>query len=135
MGKSIFIVTSGEYSDYSIRAVFLNKKQAMAFADSMRKGEYEYYADSVRIEEWEDGGSRRYKIWCARSKPQSVEVEDVGGKDSVETPNVVVKVDYYNECKRLEVDVEAPDEKHAIKIAADKFRQFVAENSPWVTHE
>lgn len=46
------IVTSGCYSDYSIRAVFSTKERAQAFIDELKE-KYDYRARDADIEEWE----------------------------------------------------------------------------------
>lgn len=48
----VFIVTSGEYSDYGIRAVFSTEAGAKEYANAMRSQE-DAYVGSVDIEEWD----------------------------------------------------------------------------------
>ena len=52
----IYVVTSGEYSDYGIRAVFTDKNAAEKYVEQLNtplhEGEYMSEYDVARIEEW-----------------------------------------------------------------------------------
>ena len=50
----IYIVTSGEYSDYGIAGVFLRREKAEAFVRFRNKTASSY--EQTEIEEWEDSG-------------------------------------------------------------------------------
>lgn len=55
---TIYVVTSGEYSDYHIDAVFTDRRQAELYcaATDSRRAEWDY--DSCSIEEYETDGAR-----------------------------------------------------------------------------
>lgn len=69
----VFIVTSGEYSDYGITGVFLNKKDAEKCCRIMQ-GRYDEY----RIEEWPLRVAQpRYYTWFCRIKKDTGEIVSV----------------------------------------------------------
>lgn len=49
---TIYVVTSGQYSDYGIDAVFLDKRKAAIYLAAHEDYE-DYFSDTLRIEEWE----------------------------------------------------------------------------------
>lgn len=49
----VYLVTSGEYSDYSINGIFSTRTLAHAFIEEMNKEEIRVLTDDENIEEWE----------------------------------------------------------------------------------
>jgi hypothetical protein len=68
--NKIYIVTSGQYSDYGIDAVFSEKSLAKKYIDSFKKDDY---GDRMEIEEWDlDKNSDQLK---AGRKPFHVQIK------------------------------------------------------------
>lgn len=68
--SKVFIVTSGEYSDYGITAVFLNIKDAEECC-SLMSGKYDHY----RVEEWPLYTVHpRYYTWFCRINKTTGEI-------------------------------------------------------------
>ena len=124
----VYIVTSGDYSDYGIDAVFTNKKTAEVFAGKIN-GE---------VEIWETSPSNlidkltHNKIFCVRMNKEGntdlVMEEDFGSyeiKNAIEKKTEIFKaVDGY--C--MITYMFAKDEKHAVKIANERRIQLIANN-------
>ena len=54
MGKKIYIVTAGEYSDYGIVEVFENEQKAVMFAKAYNNGDYIYGNAQIEVYETHD---------------------------------------------------------------------------------
>jgi hypothetical protein len=117
-----YVVTSGNYSDYSIHAVLL----VAYLADGLGGA-----GGEACIEEFETDTPVPDKPgWKCRS---GVGVEVAWVYRTSVRPGAA---DWTSEVRRLlnawgcggvmEVNVLADDKEHAIKIAADKFREFIA---------
>ena len=50
---TVYVVTSGEYSDYSIRAIFTTRERAEAFCDEYNVAVRGDYGSKAEIEVWE----------------------------------------------------------------------------------
>jgi hypothetical protein len=64
-GKKVYIVTSGCYSDYGIRAVSLSKRNAQAAIDAAKIAD-EWWAGDAEIEVWpvdEVLKMRKFTVW------------------------------------------------------------------------
>lgn len=130
MADRVYLVTSGEYSDYSIDAVFSTREKAERY---IQREPPEF--GEARVEEFEVDGQHldtrlHYRV---DSRLDSIEVGEVLACDGEEEVRRVER----RVCKfwaaqgrpatTLRVFVMADDVRHATKIAADLFRQFVAE--------
>lgn len=120
----VYMVSTGSYSDWTVRGLFSTLEIAQKCAAML--------GDDSGVEEWEidaltDRVRRGVSVWIVWSKTGGgVDVErahDVG----VECTESVGVVDWFpDNGDRMRVYVEATDVAHAIKIAADKFRESVA---------
>jgi hypothetical protein len=72
--KKVYIITAGEYSDYGIKTVFLDPKEAQAYCDAhnnLRESSY----DKFGVEEWDVNtasyivGVHEITIWHAQYAP------------------------------------------------------------------
>ena len=111
----VYIVTSGEYSDYSIEAVFSQKADAEAFL-LLNIGDWR---DSTEVEEWEldpeltdirEGKPR----WFVRMTPQGECAEVYRWTHVPDDVGPDIHGNYY-------WSVRAKDEQGAIKVAHDKW--------------
>lgn len=127
----IYIVTRGEYSDYSILAAFLDKAKAEAFAKKCKRFDGD---NEVSIEEYEEGVPFDFEtlnVYAVRfyydgshdiAKKELYNVYDFQRPlPSVTAPNSkFVRHKYF-------VTVAATDEEHAFKIACDALAKWKAE--------
>lgn len=132
----VFIVTSGEYSDYHIEAVFSTREQAERWCDlfTSSKG---YAADQPGVEEWDLDllGQRGDDL-----KPYFGRMDKDGNSSEVE--KAIRSYGFREKCPEMGFDVKcklygyvwAKDEQHAIKILNEKRLTLLAENK-WPTKE
>jgi len=121
---TIYAVSSGEYSDYGIEAIFSSLALAEAWIASFPIRAY----GERRIEEYEldpldlSDGSRRH--WFVRLQRETGAVKECNQDDywSGESTGMDVKDGFYTHCF-------ATDEKHAIKIANERRIQWMAKEA------
>lgn len=134
MTQKVYIVTRGVYSSYGIERVFLTKEEAEAYVAPFKRnldrqrelGQYVYVEDDYpEIEEWEVGGAPPVErtvwvviiertgdvSWCQLSE---LEDSDPG------------KEHYWERDGKYQAHVEAQTKESAIKIAAERRTQFLA---------
>lgn len=131
----IYIITCGEYSDYSILAAFLDKTKAEAFAQKYNRG-IDYDPDKAEVEEYEEGvpfdfnTQDIYEVRFYYDKDKGPDVTKTELSDSFmyqNIPRVVMpRVNVYSSWAYL-VTVAAKDEEHAFKIACDTLAKWKAE--------
>lgn len=119
--KEIYIVSSGQYSDYGIDGVFSTKELAQAYIDSFSKKDG---WDEMDIEIWEldphkEDLHNKRKVYFV-SMTQNGEVLNVridssayGIKYKDSRDGLDANGNFYTHCF-------ADDEKHAIKICAER---------------
>ena len=134
----IYMVTSGEYSDYKIHGVFSKKEKAQKFVDIMEKPDF----SDFDIEEWEldKFDSLVEKFMKKKLSIYAVIMFKDGRLENIEEEKKrYVWIDEalskkYNIWKtrddevRIAMWVIAKDEKHAVKIVNEKRTQLIAEN-------
>lgn len=121
---TIYAVTEGNYSDYHVVALFSTRERAEELTRTLTRlneGECarveEFYLDT-----WHDTGMVPFLVWSSFG---SVEVASVMALVTTDqTKNLVTR----QASGVLNCCVWARDEQHAIKIAADLFRHFVAQD-------
>ena len=123
--KTIYVVTSGSYSDYGIDAIFDNKELAEQYIDAFEKGGY----NEKSIEEFElNPFEKQIKVGC---KPYFLRMDKQGNckeirvEDSSYGFGSSPKFDFN---KNIYHHVFARDEKHAIKILNEIRFQYIAMN-------
>lgn len=128
--SKVYIVTSGDYSDYHICAASLDKERAEILAEK-----YTDRFDDAEVEEYEldeffeeaKQGYFWYWCWCKIENGMFGQVE-VRQLDSYGT-DVVGKVVKSLRHEQLFVDVLAENDEHARKIAAEKFATYIYEHA------
>jgi len=128
--STIYIITSGEYSDYGIRAVFTDKALADAYINMY--GNTGYYND-MSIEEWEADrfaeemrqGHAIYRVQIWKSGDLYNCERDASLPDAQTTIGIVR---WANNQELLTTIVIAKDEQHAIKVANERRTRLIAEN-------
>lgn len=125
----VYLVSTGSYSDWSVRGLFSTRAVAEKCTALLE--------DANDVEEWEldalaDRVTRGVKVWLVWSKEGGVVDVDPdrtydNGVDSLGGRENIGSVDWFpNHGDKMRIYVEATDEAHATKIAADKFREHVA---------
>lgn len=131
MNKKIYIVTSGEYSDYGINAVFTTKEKAIDYVGQ--------HGTRYNIEEYnlDEEVEKKTQLWCIEFR-----VED--GKLCKASPtsydrNKVLDTCFifgsfgYRESKpyiRFYIDADSMD--RAVKIASERFAAVKANEYIWL---
>ena len=123
----IYIVTCGDYSDYSIRGVFADK--------ALAKRCVELGTDSwgtPEIEEWEADklddphpGLLPYQVLMTREGAAEVERE-------TSTCAAVRPWEPYGNGKQVSFSIFAKDKAHAVKVAGERRAQLIA-SGEWTT--
>jgi hypothetical protein len=128
---TIFVITSGSYSGYQILGVYTDRALAEAVVASRASAPHN--GDDPRIEEFEANApvANAMATFWVRSCPGSIAVQSARFEDAPR--EALGKVSRYAEIvfvsganDWLSVHVQARDAQHAVKIAADLFREFVA---------
>lgn len=130
--KTIYVVTSGSYSDYGIEGVFTERELAQSFIDAF-VNPYE----GMDIEEWPLDPHRNDLM--KKRKVFLVSIDKEGNADALpqsRSPYLLNKEEYgfppgisFRDNKKIMNCVcFANDDKHAIKIANEKRIQFLALN-------
>mgnify|MGYP006958204456 CR=1 FL=1 len=127
----IYIVTRGEYGDYSILAVFLDKAKAKAFVKKCKRFDCD---DEVKIEEFEEGVPFDFEtlnVYAIRFYYDGT--HDIAKKELYNVydfqrtlPSVTAPDSKFVRHKYF-VTVAAKDEEHAFKIACDALAKWKAE--------
>ena len=122
----VYVITKGEYSDYGIEAVTLEKEKAeelrILYSDSWCDAMIETYdTDDYYVEK-----GRFYEVRIGKSS--AINIRETGYIVSVENRN---KVSLIRNRKTNEDDyavfVKAKDEEHAKKIGADLVAKYKAQ--------
>ena len=122
-----YVITSGNYSDYHIVAVFSDEKEAekMLGLLNAHQGYYDY-----KIEYWEDGFVAEYREGCY---PFFVCFQNNSIKWDKRNENFesCMKDEwYYNEERNyFSVYVFAKDEQEALKIASERRAKIIGEQT------
>lgn len=125
--EKIFIVTSGEYSDYKIMGVFDSKEKAELYIESFHGRIEEYNLNpyneqlkngfkSFQVHMNIKGSTEKYGVNCGNGNHDDNWFAD----------------NYENNEIHLVANMWANDEKHAIKIANERRVQYIANNT-WGT--
>ena len=128
MNDKVYLITTGSYSDYTVRAVTESKERAIALRDLFSKyGDYtdieEFILDEARPEQ-----RRQYSIKFVNGMPRVMSFDPTPGNDA---PTVIGPYQAIwgseggNEI--IFCEVLALDEDHALKIAEDEYARYKAE--------
>jgi hypothetical protein len=120
---NVYVVTDGEYSDYRIVAIFSKLTNAEALVEKLSLDQY----NRPRVETWVMDSYDPHEVNCylVHSRPHSIEVASCKLWQSWVT-DATVEPSYDREI--ILTQVLAADVEHATKIAADRFREYVAIN-------
>lgn len=137
---TIYLVTSGEYSDYGVDGVYSTHEKAM---DHVRAIDGKYSRAQVEERELDAPFDRARAIWLVSimgpRKGKADEKADADFRESIREGyqiNAVWRSDIRmwgvgEDEPRWNVYVQAPDKEHALKIGQDLIAAFRAEQMMW----
>ena len=128
--KEIYIVTSGEYSDYDICAAFTDKELAEKYAKTFNNRYDEHRVETYPLNIFSKELKEGYKPYFLRMTKEGVctEIEIKDNSYGFDSENLQYGFDIQ---MNLHISIMAKDEQHAIKIANEKRVQLIA-NNKWV---
>lgn len=134
MEQIIYVIEKGKYSDRHVCAVTLSKKHAEWLKNLLAREDNGFNADSVTVTEYVPDELRKwgYRFQVLVHENDGL-VWDVAVADYESFDNkspddrIMIYETYSGDGERvLEVDVAAPDEEHARKIAKDEWAAWKA---------
>lgn len=141
MKKKVYVVTSGEYSDFGIEQVFSTKEKAQNFIDLSK----EYGNDNINyeIDEYDLDPIVKVPHYHKFKYFYFVEMDKEGNikhcnkthldimNPEVEKEMVYLTNDYLSKKSVLNAIINANDKEHAIKIMGEKRTKILAANR-WI---
>jgi hypothetical protein len=130
---TVYVVTAGEYSDYHIAGIFMDKNKAEIFCaiHNDKENSYEEYI----IEEYENDDDMEvdetlkvtYKYEFYANKKGSINVYGGSGLHSLKKKNEVIPPHKYFQDYHIIVYLDEPDARdRALKIAQDMWAEYKA---------
>ena len=127
MEKKIYIVTSGEYSDYHIDAVFSTKELA---DDYIQQNGIDYEIEEYNIDEEID---RNTKLWRVEFDMKDCELKNACVMRYEEDDfRDTCKVSDYLDCSLINFFVDADTMNKAVKIASERFAAVKSNEYIWL---
>ena len=117
----IFIVTTGEYSDYSIDRVFSTRQKALEYLDTK---DNRYTLEVFDVDEPIERETQLYEISFELDKKKVIDVDiywDESYKDMIH-----IGGRYFRNKKTLDIYVESDSRKRALKIASERYGAIIA---------
>lgn len=135
--KIVYLVTSGEYSDYGVHAVFSTKEKAEAFVDAIDWGmcslsNYKPHINEYPLdcmdERFQDE-LKFFKVWMDRDgNTRKIEQPKPSTDDIALLPYREWSAD--SDTGNSFSSMWAKDESHAVKIANERRTRWIAEGMP-----
>ena len=119
--NKVFVVTTGEYSDYTIERVFSTRKKALEYLDTK---DDEYRLEVFDLDKPIERKTQIYEISFALDKKKVWNVSttrDVRYKDTIH-----IGGRYFTNRKTLDIYVESDSRKRALKIASERYGAIIA---------
>lgn len=128
MDKKIYIVTSGEYSDYGIEAVFSTKEKANEY---VQQNGTEYHVEEYDLDE---EVVKETKLWFIEFEMESQEIKRVSPitYDIDKKKDTCKVTEYLSFNPYITFYVEAETMDRAIKIASERFASVKANEYIWL---
>ena len=127
MKNKIYIVTSGEYSEYHIDAVFSTRELA---EDYIQQHGIDYVIEEYNIDEEID---RNTKLWRVEFNIKDCELKDARVRDYREDDvRDTCEVSDYSGCSLIDFFVDADTMNEAVKIAIERFVAVKANEYIWL---
>lgn len=131
MDKKIYIVTSGEYSEYSIDAVFTTKEKAVDYV--------EQHGTDYNIEEYnlDEEVEKKTQLWCIEFCVEDGKLCEAcptiyNKKEAVDTCYISNTFDYRKVKSHICFYVDADSMDRAVKIARERFAAVKANEYIWL---
>lgn len=129
--EKVYVVTSGEYSDYGIDAIFSTQELAQKFIDVFSKDKWR----SMSVEQWDLDPIKTHLK--QNRKPYFLRIDKKGNICDLELAEnsygfkediPEAEISYTADLKWMNIYCFADDESHAVKIAGEKRSQILAAN-------
>lgn len=128
--SKVYIVTSGNYSDYHICAASLDKAHAEILAEKYTDSYDEATIEEYELDEFLEEAKQGYCwYWCSCKLENGMLGQVHVGRLESYGLDAVGKVIKALRRKQLFVDVLAKDDEHARKLAAEKFATYIYEHA------
>ena len=118
--NKVFVVTSGEYSDYRIERVFSTRKKALEYLDTK---DDRYMLEVFDLDEAYESKAQLYCITFRfdRKKVEGVRICCVDGKKDL----IHARRTFYSESV-LDIFIESDSRKRALKVASERYGAIIA---------
>ena len=131
MTKKIYIVTSGEYSDYGINAVFTTKEKAVEY---MEQHETNYNIEEYNLDEEVE---KKTQLWCVEFCVEDGKLYEASptsyNRDKVvDTCFIFDTFSYRKKIPYIHFYVDADSMDRAVKIARERFAAVKANEYVWI---
>ena len=119
--NKVFVVTSGEYSDYRIESVFSTRKKASEYLDTKDDG---YTLEVFDLDAPIERKTQIYEISFELDKKKVWSVRTIGDVRYKDTIHIGGR--YFNNRKTIDIYVESDSRKRALKIASERYGAIIA---------
>ncbi len=118
--NKVFVVTSGEYSDYRIERVFSTRKKALEYLDT-KDDRY-----TLEVYDLDEAYESKAQLYCItfrfdRKKVEGVRICCVDGKKDL----IHARRTCYGESV-LDIFIESDSRKRALKVASERYGAIIA---------
>ena len=121
----VYVVTKGEYSDYGICAVTLDKDKADELCHRFSDSWGDAYIETYDTDDYDSDKGRFYQVKIG--KRSLLKVREIGVVGLDERNRVFTDTDRRTHTKYYFVNVKTKDEEHAKKIGSDLVAKYKAQ--------
>ena len=119
--QQIFIITTGEYSDYSIDRVFSTRQKAVEYLDTQDDN---YRLEVFDLDEPIERRTHLYEISFQLDKKKVWSCNTYYDKRYKDLIHIGGR--YFNNVKTLDIYIESDSRKRALKIASERYGAIIA---------
>ena len=119
--NKVFVVTTGEYSDYTIDRVFSTRKKALEYLDTK---DDEYTLEVFDLDEPIERRTQLYNIRFELDKKKVWRVITYYDKRYKDLIHIGERC--FNNVKTLDIYIESDSRKRALKIASERYGAIIA---------
>lgn len=119
--NKIFVVTSGEYSGYTIERVFSTRKKALEYLDTQDNN---YRLEVFDLDQPIERKTNIYQISFELEKKKVIDVSIYYNKVCKDLIRVGGR--YFRQQKTLDIFIESDSRKRALKIASERYGAIIA---------
>lgn len=121
----VYVITKGEYSDYGIEAVALEKEKAEELRERYSNQWDEAMIETYDTDDYYVEMGRFYEVKVG--KRSAIHVRETGVTNIEDRNKVSFGRNWFTNVEEYSVIVKAKDEEHAKKIGADLVAKYKAE--------